>query len=155
MATDPPRRAPHMKYRWAAAQSCCRGIQMHKERAVVPQVPDARCLISVLQAGLRNIEEEAAPELHRAISGDLMTDDDVERGTDENNEEVIFRVKEFWLFDIFVPVRGPRSWLYPCVTSQRHGSLFGNPADPFFEGENRATSQRPLRMAEGHPNHGL
>lgn len=95
MATDPPRRAPHMKYRWAAAQSCCRGIQMHKERAVVPQVPDARCLISLLQAGLRNIEEEAAPELHRAISGDLMTDDDVERGTDENNEEVIFRVKEF------------------------------------------------------------
>lgn len=45
----------------------------------------------VLQAGLRNIEEEAAPELHRTISGDLMSDEELDRG-DEAATEVIFRV---------------------------------------------------------------
>jgi len=50
----------------------------------------------VLQAGLRNIEEEeAAPELHRAISGDLLTEEEVERGNDDAaEEEGIFRVTE-------------------------------------------------------------
>lgn len=46
----------------------------------------------VHQAGLRNIEEEAAPELHRAISGDLVTEDEMERATYEAADEGIFRV---------------------------------------------------------------
>ena len=45
--------------------------------------------LCVHQAGLRNIEEEAAPELHRAISGDLVTEEEMEGAADE---EGIFRV---------------------------------------------------------------
>lgn len=41
----------------------------------------------LLQAGLRNIEAEAAPELHRAISGDLCSDDELDQATDEAVEE--------------------------------------------------------------------
>lgn len=41
---------------------------------------------------MRNIEEEPAPELHRSISGDLTTEDEMEHATDEAPEEVIFRV---------------------------------------------------------------
>ncbi|XP_042353799.1 dihydropyridine-sensitive L-type skeletal muscle calcium channel subunit alpha-1-like isoform X2 [Plectropomus leopardus] len=80
-----------------------------------------------IQAGLRNIEEEAAPELHRAISGDLVTEEERERAIDEAAVEGIFR---------------------------RQGSLFGNHSDPFsVESElgnaSQPTSQRPLQMAEG------
>lgn len=56
------------------------------------------CLILVFfflcvhQAGLRNIEEEAAPELHRAISGDLVTEEEIDRVTDDTAVEGIFRV---------------------------------------------------------------
>lgn len=39
------------------------------------------------QAGLRNIEAEAAPELHRAISGDLFSDDELDQAADEAVEE--------------------------------------------------------------------
>uniref|UniRef100_A0AAQ5XGP7 Voltage-dependent L-type calcium channel subunit alpha n=1 Tax=Amphiprion ocellaris TaxID=80972 RepID=A0AAQ5XGP7_AMPOC len=42
-----------------------------------------------IQAGLRNIEEEAAPELHRTISGDLITEEEMDRGV-----EGILRVTE-------------------------------------------------------------
>ncbi|XP_069559331.1 dihydropyridine-sensitive L-type skeletal muscle calcium channel subunit alpha-1-like [Brachyistius frenatus] len=75
-----------------------------------------------IQAGLRNIEEEAAPELHRAISGELITDDDMGQGVDG--------------------------------LLRRRGSLFGNHSDPFAEesdlaNASQATSQRPLKMAEG------
>uniref|UniRef100_A0A8C4EES7 Voltage-dependent L-type calcium channel subunit alpha n=1 Tax=Dicentrarchus labrax TaxID=13489 RepID=A0A8C4EES7_DICLA len=81
-----------------------------------------------IQAGLRNIEEEAAPELHRAISGDLVTEEEIERATDA--VEGIFR---------------------------RQGSLFGNHSDPFSaESEiadaSQAMSQRPLQMSEGINN---
>ncbi|XP_056292832.1 dihydropyridine-sensitive L-type skeletal muscle calcium channel subunit alpha-1-like isoform X2 [Pseudoliparis swirei] len=81
-----------------------------------------------IQAGLRNIEEEeAAPELHRAISGDLLTEEEVERGNDDAaEEEGIFR---------------------------RHGSLFRSPSDPFSadsEPANQAASQRPLQLAGGN-----
>lgn len=48
--------------------------------------------VFVHQAGLRNIEEEAAPELHRAISGDLVTEEEVGRASDEAAVEGIFRV---------------------------------------------------------------
>lgn len=44
-----------------------------------------------MEAGLRSIEEEAAPELHRAISGDLIAEDDMERAM-ESGEEGIYRV---------------------------------------------------------------
>ncbi|TNN30913.1 Voltage-dependent L-type calcium channel subunit alpha-1S [Liparis tanakae] len=80
-----------------------------------------------IQAGLRNIEEEAAPELHRAISGDLLTEEEMERGHDDAaEEEGIFR---------------------------RHGSLFGSPSDPFSadsELANPVASQRPLQLAGGN-----
>uniref|UniRef100_A0A3Q3WTC7 Voltage-dependent L-type calcium channel subunit alpha n=1 Tax=Mola mola TaxID=94237 RepID=A0A3Q3WTC7_MOLML len=80
-----------------------------------------------IQAGLRNIEEEAAPELHRTISGDLMTEEEMERATDEAAEEGIFK---------------------------RQGSLFVNHMDPFsVEIEaviiSQATNQLPLQEAEG------
>lgn len=41
------------------------------------------------QAGLRNIEEEAAPELHRAISGQLLNEEEI----NEAGEGGIFRVR--------------------------------------------------------------
>uniref|UniRef100_A0A8B9CFJ6 Voltage-dependent L-type calcium channel subunit alpha n=1 Tax=Anser brachyrhynchus TaxID=132585 RepID=A0A8B9CFJ6_9AVES len=45
------------------------------------------------QAGLRSIEEEAAPEIHRAISGDLMAEEELERAMVEAAmEEGIYRV---------------------------------------------------------------
>uniref|UniRef100_A0A3Q1C390 Voltage-dependent L-type calcium channel subunit alpha n=1 Tax=Amphiprion ocellaris TaxID=80972 RepID=A0A3Q1C390_AMPOC len=80
-----------------------------------------------IQAGLRNIEEEAAPELHRTISGDLITEEEMDRGV-----EGILRVTE-------------------------QSSLFENHSDPFAEvGDisGQATSQRPLQMAEGIINSG-
>uniref|UniRef100_A0A3B4TTY0 Voltage-dependent L-type calcium channel subunit alpha n=1 Tax=Seriola dumerili TaxID=41447 RepID=A0A3B4TTY0_SERDU len=83
-----------------------------------------------IQAGLRNIEEEAAPELHRTISGDLMSEEDLDQG-DEAAADIIFR---------------------------RQGSLFGNLSDPFsVEGDiaGQATNQRPLQMAEGVINNNI
>jgi hypothetical protein len=47
------------------------------------------------QAGLRTIEEEAAPEIHRTISGDLTAEEELERAAVEAAmEEGIFRVSE-------------------------------------------------------------
>ncbi|KAG7495273.1 dihydropyridine-sensitive L-type skeletal muscle calcium channel subunit alpha-1-like [Solea senegalensis] len=66
--------------------------------------PTKKSATHEIQAGLRNIEEEAAPELHRTISGDLITEEDMDRAIDETAEETPFR---------------------------RH-SLFGNHSDPFF-----------------------
>lgn len=54
--------------------------------------------ISLFQAGLRSIEEEAAPELQRAISGDLMNEEEMDRAMEDAAEEGIFRV------------RGEREW---------------------------------------------
>uniref|UniRef100_A0A7M4EDW4 Voltage-dependent L-type calcium channel subunit alpha n=1 Tax=Crocodylus porosus TaxID=8502 RepID=A0A7M4EDW4_CROPO len=46
-----------------------------------------------IQAGLRTIEEEAAPEIHRAISGDLTAEEELERAMVEAAmEEGIYRV---------------------------------------------------------------
>ncbi|XP_068599075.1 dihydropyridine-sensitive L-type skeletal muscle calcium channel subunit alpha-1-like [Brachionichthys hirsutus] len=77
-----------------------------------------------IQAGLRNIEEEVAPELHRTISGDLLTEEEMERAAEEAAEEGVFRGQ---------------------------GSVFGNHLEPFsVDGETRpATSQWPV---EGVPN---
>lgn len=45
------------------------------------------------QAGLRTIEEEVAPEIHRTISGDLTAEEELERAMVEAAmEEGIFRV---------------------------------------------------------------
>lgn len=47
------------------------------------------------QAGLRTIEEEAAPEIRRTISGDLTAEEELERAMVEAAmEEGIFRVCE-------------------------------------------------------------
>uniref|UniRef100_A0AAY4D7J0 Voltage-dependent L-type calcium channel subunit alpha n=1 Tax=Denticeps clupeoides TaxID=299321 RepID=A0AAY4D7J0_9TELE len=81
-----------------------------------------------IQAGLRSIEEEAAPELHRAISGDLIAEDEMERAL-ESGEEGIYR---------------------------RTGGLFGNnpdafSADPSSPQSIQITSQRPLQFSESRP----
>uniref|UniRef100_A0A674C6M5 Voltage-dependent L-type calcium channel subunit alpha n=1 Tax=Salmo trutta TaxID=8032 RepID=A0A674C6M5_SALTR len=44
-------------------------------------------------AGLRSIEEEVAPELQRAISGDLMNEEEMDRAMEDAAEESIFRVR--------------------------------------------------------------
>ncbi|KAI5607630.1 calcium channel, voltage-dependent, L type, alpha 1S subunit, a isoform X1, partial [Silurus asotus] len=77
-----------------------------------------------IQAGLRSIEEEAASELHRAISGNLMDDDEMDRVMDEADEDAIYR---------------------------RAGGLFGNHVDPFSCGgaaHTQVVSQRPLQITE-------
>uniref|UniRef100_A0A8C8BSN2 Voltage-dependent L-type calcium channel subunit alpha n=1 Tax=Otus sunia TaxID=257818 RepID=A0A8C8BSN2_9STRI len=52
-----------------------------------------RCASCPHQAGLRSIEEEAAPEIHRAISGDLTAEEELERAMVEAAmEEGIYRV---------------------------------------------------------------
>uniref|UniRef100_A0A3Q2WCL3 Voltage-dependent L-type calcium channel subunit alpha n=1 Tax=Haplochromis burtoni TaxID=8153 RepID=A0A3Q2WCL3_HAPBU len=48
-----------------------------------------------IQAGLRSIEEEAAPEMHRAISGDLQNEEEMERAMEEAGEEAIYQVESF------------------------------------------------------------
>ncbi|KAI5095068.1 voltage-dependent L-type calcium channel subunit alpha-1S, partial [Silurus meridionalis] len=80
-----------------------------------------------IQAGLRSIEEEAAPELHRAISGDLIAEDEMERAM-AGGEEGIYR---------------------------RTGGLFGTNADPFSSEPSSPTTaqtnQRPLQFSESRP----
>ncbi|XP_066528429.1 calcium channel, voltage-dependent, L type, alpha 1S subunit, a [Hoplias malabaricus] len=82
-----------------------------------------------IQAGLRSIEEEAAPELHRAISGDLLNEDEMDRAMDVVVEDAIYR---------------------------RAGGLFGNHIDPFSLQRGsplhtQVTSQRPLQVTESRP----
>ncbi|XP_017324467.1 calcium channel, voltage-dependent, L type, alpha 1S subunit, b isoform X2 [Ictalurus punctatus] len=80
-----------------------------------------------IQAGLRSIEEEAAPELHRAISGDLIAEDEMDRAM-AGGEEGIYR---------------------------RTGGLFGTSTDPFSSEPSSPTtaptSQRPLQFSESRP----
>ncbi|XP_062067230.1 voltage-dependent L-type calcium channel subunit alpha-1S [Lepus europaeus] len=78
-----------------------------------------------IQAGLRTIEEEAAPEIRRTISGDLTAEEELERAMVEAAmEEGIFR---------------------------RTGGLFGQ-VDTFLERTNSLppvmANQRPLQFAE-------
>ncbi|XP_065259491.1 voltage-dependent L-type calcium channel subunit alpha-1S-like [Emys orbicularis] len=78
-----------------------------------------------IQAGLRSIEEEAVPEIHRAISGDLTAEEELERAMMEAAiEEGIYR---------------------------RTGGLFGH-VDSFMERNSplqpHVTSQRPLQFTE-------
>lgn len=66
----------------------------------------------VHQAGLRSIEEEAAPEIHRAISGDLTAEEELERAMVEAAmEEGIYRVST---------ARWEQSYPLPCTGAQ-HG----------------------------------
>lgn len=57
---------------------------------------------SSIQAGLRSIEEEAAPEMHRAISGDLQNEDEMDRAMEEAGEERIYQVKGMKMQSIHV-----------------------------------------------------
>uniref|UniRef100_A0A3Q3JUG4 Voltage-dependent L-type calcium channel subunit alpha n=1 Tax=Monopterus albus TaxID=43700 RepID=A0A3Q3JUG4_MONAL len=83
-----------------------------------------------IQAGLRTIEEEAAPEMHRAISGDLQNEEEMDRAMEEETgEEHIY---------------------------QRTHGLFGNRVDPFSTEPTSAqsahmTNQRPLQFSESQP----
>uniref|UniRef100_A0A6Q2XZB8 Voltage-dependent L-type calcium channel subunit alpha n=1 Tax=Esox lucius TaxID=8010 RepID=A0A6Q2XZB8_ESOLU len=77
-------------------------------------------------AGLRSIEEEAAPQLHRAISGDLMNEEEMQRAMEDALEEGIFR---------------------------RHGGLFGDTTNLFSTetsspAPSQVTRQRPLKFSE-------
>lgn len=64
-----------------------------KVRRVVGPGRVQTCLLCPHQAGLRSIEEEAAPEIHRAISGDLTAEEELERAMVEAAlEEGIYRV---------------------------------------------------------------
>nr|XP_046235859.1 dihydropyridine-sensitive L-type skeletal muscle calcium channel subunit alpha-1-like isoform X3 [Scatophagus argus] len=89
--------------------------------------PTKKSATHEIQAGLRNTEEEAAPELHRAISGDLATEEEMERAANEAAVETIYR---------------------------RQGLLFGNHSEPFsVESEaasgSQATSQWFQQMVDG------
>ncbi|KAM3872323.1 dihydropyridine-sensitive L-type skeletal muscle calcium channel subunit alpha-1-like [Diretmus argenteus] len=82
-----------------------------------------------IQAGLRSIDEEVAPELHRAISGDLQNEEELDRAMEESGEEGIYR--------------------------RAHG-LFGNQVDSFSSEPtsvppSQGTSQRPLQFSESQP----
>uniref|UniRef100_A0A8D3E996 Voltage-dependent L-type calcium channel subunit alpha n=1 Tax=Scophthalmus maximus TaxID=52904 RepID=A0A8D3E996_SCOMX len=46
-----------------------------------------------IQAGLRSIDEEAAAEMHRTISGDLQNEEELDRAMEEAGEEGIYQVK--------------------------------------------------------------
>uniref|UniRef100_A0A8C7FD40 Voltage-dependent L-type calcium channel subunit alpha n=1 Tax=Oncorhynchus kisutch TaxID=8019 RepID=A0A8C7FD40_ONCKI len=73
-----------------------------------------------IQAGLRSIEEEVAPELQRAISGDLMNEEEMDRAMEDAAEEGIFRVR-----------------------GEREGR-WGRGR----QGDREVTSQRPLQMSK-------
>uniref|UniRef100_A0AAQ4RGE8 Voltage-dependent L-type calcium channel subunit alpha n=1 Tax=Gasterosteus aculeatus aculeatus TaxID=481459 RepID=A0AAQ4RGE8_GASAC len=89
--------------------------------------PTNKCATHEIQAGLRNIEEEVATELHRAISGELLHEEEMDRGPDEIAEEAIFR---------------------------RQGSLTGNQSDSDSElaHPHQATGQRSLQTAAVNNN---
>uniref|UniRef100_A0A3Q3A7L1 Voltage-dependent L-type calcium channel subunit alpha n=1 Tax=Kryptolebias marmoratus TaxID=37003 RepID=A0A3Q3A7L1_KRYMA len=80
-----------------------------------------------IQAGLRSIEEEAAPEMHRAISGDLQNEEEMDRAMEEAGEEAIY---------------------------QRSHDLFGDRVHSFSSSEPansqsaQVTNQRPLQFSE-------
>ncbi|NXE29013.1 CAC1S protein, partial [Ardeotis kori] len=72
-----------------------------------------------IQAGLRSIEEEAAPEIHRAISGDLTAEEELERAMVEAAmEEGIYR-RIGGLFGQVDSFLEPSSPVQPHVASQR------------------------------------
>ncbi|XP_063212426.1 voltage-dependent L-type calcium channel subunit alpha-1S isoform X4 [Chroicocephalus ridibundus] len=72
-----------------------------------------------IQAGLRSIEEEAGPEIHRAISGDLTAEEELERAMVEAAmEEGIYR-RTGGLFGQVDSFLEPSSPLQPQVASQR------------------------------------
>uniref|UniRef100_A0A671XAR6 Voltage-dependent L-type calcium channel subunit alpha n=1 Tax=Sparus aurata TaxID=8175 RepID=A0A671XAR6_SPAAU len=82
-----------------------------------------------IQAGLRSIDEEVAPEMHRAISGDLQNEEEMDRAMEESGEEAIYH--------------------------RSHG-LFGNRVDSFTSEpantqSQQMTHQRPLQFSESQP----
>ncbi|KAL7398358.1 hypothetical protein ABVT39_008477 [Epinephelus coioides] len=82
-----------------------------------------------IQAGLRSIDEEVAPEMHRAISGDLQNEEEMDRAMEEAGEE---------------------------APHQRMHGLFGNrgeaySAEPVDAQPQQMTNQRPLKFSESQP----
>uniref|UniRef100_A0A8C3L112 Voltage-dependent L-type calcium channel subunit alpha n=1 Tax=Chrysolophus pictus TaxID=9089 RepID=A0A8C3L112_CHRPC len=79
-----------------------------------------------IQAGLRSIEEEAAPEIHRAISGDLTAEEELERAMVEAAmEEGIYRVSTArWELSYPAPL--------PCIGALISGGLAALARDPSF-----------------------
>uniref|UniRef100_A0A8C4HFH5 Voltage-dependent L-type calcium channel subunit alpha n=1 Tax=Dicentrarchus labrax TaxID=13489 RepID=A0A8C4HFH5_DICLA len=86
-----------------------------------------------IQAGLRSIDDEVAPEMHRAISGDLQNEEEMDRAMEEaGEEEQIYRQTQ-------------------CI-HRTHG-LFGNQVDSFSSEpantqSQQMTNQRPLQFSE-------
>ncbi|XP_010782718.1 calcium channel, voltage-dependent, L type, alpha 1S subunit, b [Notothenia coriiceps] len=79
-----------------------------------------------IQAGLRSIDDEVAPEMHRAISGDLQNEEELDRAMGEATEDGIY---------------------------QRSHGLFGNRVDSFSSEPvstqaQPMTNQRPLQFSE-------
>jgi len=83
-----------------------------------------------IQAGLRSIEDETADTMHRAISGDLQNEEEMDKAMDEAGEGIYRRT---------------------------HG-LFGNQMDAFSSEPAGAqmpqapTSQRPLQFSDSQPD---
>ncbi|XP_061909055.1 dihydropyridine-sensitive L-type skeletal muscle calcium channel subunit alpha-1-like [Entelurus aequoreus] len=86
-----------------------------------------------IQAGLRSIEDEVVLEMHRAISGDLQNEEEMDRAMEDAGEEHIY---------------------------QRTHGLFGNRVES-FSAENanaqspKMTNQRPLKFMENYPESAL
>lgn len=83
-----------------------------------------------IQAGLRSIDDEVAPEMHRAISGDLQNEEEMDQAMEEAGEERIY--------------------------TRSHG-LFGDRIDSFSSEPSSAqsaqmTNQRPLTFSESQPD---
>uniref|UniRef100_A0A8C2X849 Voltage-dependent L-type calcium channel subunit alpha n=1 Tax=Cyclopterus lumpus TaxID=8103 RepID=A0A8C2X849_CYCLU len=79
-----------------------------------------------IQAGLRSTDEEVAPEMHRAISGDLQNEEEMDKAMEEAGEEGIYH---------------------------RTHDLFGNRVDSFSTEpvntqSQQMTNQRPLKFSE-------
>uniref|UniRef100_A0A670YQG5 Voltage-dependent L-type calcium channel subunit alpha n=1 Tax=Pseudonaja textilis TaxID=8673 RepID=A0A670YQG5_PSETE len=92
-----------------------------------------------IQAGLRTIEEEAAPEIKRAISGDLTAEEELERAMVEAAmEEGIYRVSIISTEEAYVSVSNRRVvnlpnlhtsyvWIHTCTSffeTKRKSTIF-------------------------------
>lgn len=65
---------------------------------------------SGFQAGLRAVDEELAPEMHRTISGDLQNEEEMDRAM-EAGEDGIYHVKNNRTkTETRAPARSPHCW---------------------------------------------
>ena len=112
------------------------------------------CSAAGFQAGLRAIDEELAPEMHRTISGDLQNEEEMDRAM-EAGEEGIYHVKRHTK-----KIREKNNESLTMITSdlhlQRSHSLFGNredavSSDAASEHPQHVTNQRPLKFSDSQP----